>query len=147
MAQKTKREMEMQKRISELEENVQATTEDSVHKRDASVIDEEKTEVTLPQHEGYSDVATQTKEDLGPLVSLPVSDIVCLSIGGLVVLVVLVSLPVSDIVYLSIAQRQCVVCVRVCVCVFPQLFLCIRWKYRVSIEMCKASLTKLLHWN
>ena len=64
MAQKTKREMEMQKRISELEEksqsysvaNVEAATE-GVYKRDASVINEKK-EILLPHHEGYSHTTT-----------------------------------------------------------------------------------------
>ena len=73
----------MQNRISKLEEkleekqshsvaDVQATTEDGVHKRNANVIDEEKAEVTLLHHEGYSDAAVQTMEVLGPL---PVSDV------------------------------------------------------------------------
>ena len=61
MVHKTRREMEMLERISELEEklqsysvtDVQAKTE-GVHKRDASVVDEEEEEeFTLPQHEGY----------------------------------------------------------------------------------------------
>ena len=73
MVSKTKKEMEMQERISELERKLQSYSVADVqriHKKD-SVIDEEK-EVTLPHHEGYCDTAVQTEEELGPL---PVIDV------------------------------------------------------------------------
>ena len=76
MVSKTKKQMQMQERISELENKLQSYSvadvqAGGVHKRDTNVIDEEKEEGTLPQHKGYCDAVTQTEKELGPL---PVSD-------------------------------------------------------------------------